>query len=88
MLPGARRTAATLVVLMSAAAGLPAQNLTAPLDTVVTSEHSVTIDGQRVPYRASAGHQPVFDAAGEPIASLFYVYYERSDVRDRTQRPS
>lgn len=87
MLPSARRTAATLVVLMSAATGLPAQNITAPLDTVVTSEHTVTIDGQRVPYRASAGHQPVFDADGEPIASLFYVYYQRSDVRDRTQRP-
>lgn len=87
MLPSARRAAATLVLLAAAAADLTAQTFTAPVDTAVTSEHTVTIGGQRVPYRATAGHQPVLDGDGEPIASLFYVYYERSDVRDRTTRP-
>src|SRR5690606_6064446 len=84
MLPGACRSAATLVLLAIATADLDAQNATAPVDTVITSEHTVTIGGQRVPYRASAGNQPVLDSDGEPIASLFYVYYERSDVSDRT----
>jgi carboxypeptidase C (cathepsin A) len=87
MLPSARRAAATLALLAAAAPQLTAQTLTAPIDTAVTSEHSVTIGGQRVPYRATAGHQPVLDGEGEPIASLFYVYYERSDIRDRTTRP-
>src|SRR5690606_2852512 len=36
---------------------------------------------------STAGNQPVWDANGKPIASVFYVYYERSDVRDRTPRP-
>jgi carboxypeptidase C (cathepsin A) len=76
-----------LVTLIAAATPLDAQNLSAPLDTAITSEHAVTIDGQRVPYRAMAGHQPVMNADGAPIASLFYVYYERSDIRDRTRRP-
>lgn len=87
MLPSARRAAATFTVLAAAAPQLTAQTLTVPIDTAVTSEHSVTIGGQRVPYRATAGHQPVLDGDGEPIASLFFVYYERSDVRDRTTRP-
>ncbi|HSJ07408.1 MAG TPA: hypothetical protein VK936_11920 [Longimicrobiales bacterium] len=64
-----------------------AQSVAAPVDTMVTSNHVATIRGERVPYRATAGHQPVWNATGEPIASLFYVYYERSDVRDRTRRP-
>jgi carboxypeptidase C (cathepsin A) len=83
-----RLHAASLVLpLLAATAPLGAQNLSAPLDTAIASEHAVTIDGQRVPYRATAGHQPVMNADGAPIASLFYVYYERSDIRDRTRRP-
>ena len=58
-----------------------------PLDSAVTTQHVVTIEGERVPYRATAGNQPVWDEAGNPIARLFYVYYERSDVSDRTTRP-
>lgn len=59
------------------------------LDTELVSvkESTVTIKGQRVPYRATAATQPVWNADGEEIASLFYVYYERTDVRDKTTRP-
>jgi carboxypeptidase C (cathepsin A) len=57
------------------------------LDTAVTSNHVVTIKGQRVPYRATAGNQPVWNSENQPIASVFYTYYERTDVRDRTRRP-
>jgi carboxypeptidase C (cathepsin A) len=64
-----------------------AQNVAAPLDTTVVTTHVTTIGGQRVPYRATAGHQPVWNDAGAPVASLFYVFYERTDVRDRTRRP-
>ncbi|MET0298736.1 MAG: carboxypeptidase [Flavitalea sp.] len=57
-----------------------------PESTVVTT-HEVTIKGQRVPYRATAGTQPVWDEDGKTIAGLFYTYYERTDVRDRATRP-
>lgn len=87
MLRTAPRTAAAFLLFAALSAPLRAQSLTAPLDTSVTTDHTVTIGGQRVPYRATAGHQPVLSTAGEPIATLFYVYYERSDVRDRAQRP-
>ena len=56
-------------------------------ESAVTTNHEVTINGERIPYRATAGTQPVWNEDGKPIASLFYVYYERSDIEDRTSRP-
>lgn len=56
-------------------------------DASVETKDAVTIKGKRVPYTVTAGTQPVWDEAGQPIASLFYVYYERSDVSDRAARP-
>jgi carboxypeptidase C (cathepsin A) len=56
-------------------------------DMSVVTESSVTIKGQRVPYKATAGTQPVWDDNGKIIASCFYTYYERTDVKDKTRRP-
>lgn len=61
--------------------------VTIPLESAVTTEHSVTVDGEVIPYRATAGTLPVYDSEGEAVAAVFYVYYERSDVDDRTDRP-
>ncbi|WP_246269583.1 S10 family peptidase [Chitinophaga oryzae] len=56
-------------------------------DTAVTSYHDVTVKGQKIPYKAIAGTQPVWDQDGKPIAGIFYTYYERTDVKDRASRP-
>ncbi|HMR92692.1 MAG TPA: carboxypeptidase [Chitinophagaceae bacterium] len=56
-------------------------------DATVTTQHEVTIKGQRVPYKAVAGTMPVWDEDGKTIAGLFYTYYERTDTRDKTNRP-
>ncbi|KQS28305.1 S10 family peptidase [Dyadobacter sp. Leaf189] len=64
-----------------------AQNRTIKFDTDVVTKDQVTIKGQKVSYTATAGNQPVWDENGKAIASLFYVYYERTDVTDRTKRP-
>ncbi|MEX1011162.1 MAG: carboxypeptidase [Balneolaceae bacterium] len=58
-----------------------------PIDTTITTSHEVTIGGQTVPYTATAGTQPVWDSEGNADASLFYVFYERSDVEDLSRRP-
>lgn len=58
-----------------------------PLDSAVVTRGQVTIRGQAVPYTATTGTLPVYNDAGEPIAAVFYVYYERTDVQDRTTRP-
>lgn len=52
-----------------------------------TTKHQVTIKGKKVPYTATVGNQPVWNKDGAPIASLFYTYYERSDVKDKSKRP-
>ncbi|PYF70786.1 S10 family peptidase [Pedobacter nutrimenti] len=56
-------------------------------ESAVVTQHQVTIKGQRIPYKATAGTLPVWDEEGKPIAGLFYTYYERSDVANRASRP-
>ncbi|QSE95920.1 S10 family peptidase [Fulvivirga lutea] len=64
-----------------------AQNRKLPVDTLVVTQHSTTINGQKVNYSATTGTQPVWDEMGEPIASLFYTYYQRTDAGDNAARP-
>jgi carboxypeptidase C (cathepsin A) len=49
------------------------QNRKLPIDTVVTTQHSVTINGTPINYTAKTGTQPVWDEHGEPTASLHYT---------------
>lgn len=58
-----------------------------PSDTMVVTQHELTVKGQKFSYTATAGTQPVWDEAGKVIASLFYVYYSRNDVKDLPNRP-
>ena len=51
------------------------------------TKHSTKVNGQKFKYTATTGTQPVWDDEGKPIASLFYTYYQRSDVKDRAKRP-
>lgn len=60
---------------------------TIPLESAVSKDYTITIKGQRVPYRATAGTLPVYDPDGKAVAAVFYVYYERTDVQDKTRRP-
>lgn len=71
-----------------AAPELYAQHMSvANADTSFTSADQVIINGETISYTAVTGNQPVWDDNGKPIASLFYVYYTRDDVDDRSQRP-
>lgn len=62
-------------------------NLTFNPDSFVATDHETTIKGQKIPYRATTGTMPVWDEDGKAIAGLFYTFYERSDIKDRTSRP-
>ena len=64
-----------------------AQKREIPVDTIVVTNHSTTIKGKSVDYQAQTGTQPVWDTDGNPIATLFYTYYRRTDVKNATQRP-
>ena len=44
--------------------------------------------GPQVEYTATAGTQPVWNADGKVIASLFYTFYQRTDLdADPASRP-
>ncbi|MFP8488969.1 S10 family peptidase [Gracilimonas sp. Q87] len=60
---------------------------TPKIDWSNTTAHEVEIKGDKVPYTTTVGNLPVYNEDGEIIASLFYTYYQRSDVRDNTRRP-
>lgn len=64
-----------------------AQERKLPVDTTVTTQHSVTINGTSINYTAKIGTQPVWDEQGKPIASLHYTYYTRNNVKNRAARP-
>ena len=58
-----------------------------PVDTIVVTNHTTTIKNQVIKYQAQAGTQPVWDTIGRPIATLFYTYYKRIDVKNYNKRP-
>lgn len=58
-----------------------------PAESSVVTNGAVTIKGARVPYKVTAGTLPVWSAEGKAVASLFYTYYERTDVTDKSRRP-
>ncbi len=56
-------------------------------ESSVSKNSTVTIRGKSIPYKVTAGTQPVWDKDGKVVASLFYTYYQRSDVGDKSRRP-
>jgi carboxypeptidase C (cathepsin A) len=56
-------------------------------EMAVVTDHEAVIKGQHIPYKATTGTLPVWDEDGKCIAGIFYTYYEKSDVKDRSTRP-
>ena len=57
------------------------------IDDSVTTEHTTTINGKKVSYKATSGMQPVWNETGDATASLFYTYYKRTGIKDDSKRP-
>jgi carboxypeptidase C (cathepsin A) len=64
-----------------------AQDLHVPVDTMVVSSHKTIIKGVSMTYTAETGMQPVWNSDGSVVASLFYTYYTRDNVKSRASRP-
>ncbi len=64
----------------------PVANFSIKADSSVTL-HELVVKGHLIKYKAVAGTQPVIDEDGKAIASVFYTYYERTDVSNRNNRP-
>ena len=53
----------------------------------VVRESSVTIDGKKIPYKATTGKLQLKADDGKVRASIFHVSYERTDTKDAATRP-
>jgi carboxypeptidase C (cathepsin A) len=58
-----------------------------PKELSSVTEHTIRIDGQAVPYRATAATMLLSNDKGEPIGNLYYTAYTRTDVKDVSRRP-
>ncbi len=56
-------------------------------EVVAVTGHTVTIDGKEVPYEARTGTLILKEEDGTKKASVFFVYYRRTDVDDVAARP-
>ncbi|MHA8069445.1 S10 family peptidase [Aquirufa ecclesiirivi] len=57
------------------------------LEAKTENKGEINIKGQKVSYKVITGTMPVWDDQGKAIAGLFYVYYERTDISNKTERP-
>ena len=78
---------AQLFILCFISVYINAQERKLPIDTLVITQHKTIIKGQSVSYEAQTGTQPVWNKDGKPIASLFYTYYKRTDLKSNLKRP-
>lgn len=58
-----------------------------PEEKISTTRHTITLDGQKIPYTATAGNLVLKDDEGKPKASVFFVAYTRDGVKDPAERP-
>lgn len=56
-------------------------------EEAVETQHSATIDGKEVAYKATAGNLVLKDDEGKDKGSIFYVAYMKNDVDDFSTRP-
>ena len=74
-------------LLMLMAFAVLAQERKIPVEFQSSTNDEITIKGKKVPIKATIGTQPVWAEDGHPVATLFYTYYERTDVSDKDTRP-
>jgi len=54
----------------------------------ITTEHQITLHGQTIQYTAHVGFMPIKHATtGVTYGHLFYVYYSKNGVTDKSKRP-
>ena len=71
----------------AAVASMLAEAVTTPPEVHVVTQHSITLDGQRIDYDATVGSIILRDGANRPIGDLYYTAYTRRGVADESTRP-
>ncbi|MHB1864470.1 MAG: S10 family peptidase [Gemmatimonadaceae bacterium] len=75
------------MMMMPDTGAMAAMHAPAPKEVHVTTEHSITIGGQRVDYDATVGSIILRDAKNEPTGELYYIAYSKRGVTDESRRP-
>ena len=75
------------LILIISIMSVQAQDSRIPIDTTIVTTNEVSVNGQKITYKATTGMQPVWDDHGEVIASLYFTYYQRTNVKNREKRP-
>ena len=65
-------TAAPAAMSPATDAKLAVYNIPFNPDQTITSEHEITIKGNKVPYKTTAGMMPVWDEEGKVQAGVFF----------------
>jgi carboxypeptidase C (cathepsin A) len=58
-----------------------------PMEQPSVTKGSVTVEGRKIDYTATAGTIILKDQEGRPTGSMFYVAYVKRGVKDESQRP-
>lgn len=58
-----------------------------PQERTVVTHASATIDGQKIPYTATAGTLLLYDDDHQATASVFYIAYTDDDAKEPASRP-
>jgi len=54
----------------------------------ITTQHQITLHGETIAYTAHVGFVPIHQAtSGVTQGHLFYIYYSKNDVKERSKRP-
>ena len=94
-----RKILVALPLTMLLAAGMPlhageppaasnaAAALPVPKERSVVTHHTLTLDGRRLRYTATAGNLLIRNDKNQTIGSMFYVAYTEDDVKNSARRP-
>ncbi len=80
------KTLSLCLLFLFMAIHLHAQKRDIPTDTTITTQHSITLDNQKIDYTATTGMQPLWNEEGETIATLHYTYYHKNGKDEKTSR--
>jgi carboxypeptidase C (cathepsin A) len=81
-----RRAIAAFVLIFCASTAATADDASKTKETISHTKHSITVDGKKIDYEATAATMILKDEEGKPQASIFYVSYLKSGD-DNARRP-
>jgi carboxypeptidase C (cathepsin A) len=73
-----RRAIAAFALIFCVSAASTADDASKTKETITHTKHSITVDGKKIDYEATAATMILKDEEGKPQASIFYISYIKS----------